>query len=79
MPCENDEEDYEAVNTTASDNYMPKDIIQIEDISRETTISQILNFKRHISGATPKRPQLASGNTTLRGAKHEQRGELARS
>ena len=44
MPCENDEEDNEAVISTISDNYMPQNIILIEDISRETTISQILNF-----------------------------------
>ena len=44
MPCENDEEDNEAVNMTASDNYMPKDIIHIEVISRKTTIAQILKF-----------------------------------
>ena len=44
MPCENDEEDNEAVISTISDNYMPQNIILIEDISRETTIAQILNF-----------------------------------
>ena len=44
MPCEDDEEDNEALISTISQNYVPKNIIQIEDISRETTIAQILNF-----------------------------------
>ena len=44
MPCEDDEEDNEAHISTISENYVPKNIIQIEDISRDTTIGQILNF-----------------------------------
>ena len=44
MPCEDDEEDIEALISTISENYVPKNIIQIEDISRDTTIAQILKF-----------------------------------
>ena len=50
MPCENDEEDNEAVISTISDNYMPKNIIQVEDISRKSPAVDIQNQKVELHG-----------------------------
>ena len=42
--CEETEEDHDAVNMTVSENPEPNDIVNIEDVSRKTTIGEILNI-----------------------------------
>ena len=42
--CEETEEDHDAVNMTVSENPEPNDLVNIEDVSRKTTIGEILNI-----------------------------------
>ena len=43
-PCEEAEEDPDTVNMTACENIEPNDLVHIEDVSRKTTIGEILNI-----------------------------------
>ena len=43
-PCEEAEEDPDTVNMAACENIEPNDLVHIEDISRKTTIAEILNI-----------------------------------
>ena len=44
MCCEEAEEDPDTVNMAACENIEPNDLVHIEDISRKTTIAEILNI-----------------------------------